>query len=135
MSKMFRLLPIWAATLVSAASAQSVTLKPLADVRIRFENVDQDGLADQADALTVRVRPGIQATKGQWSALVEAEGTLALIEGFNSGTNGKTAFPNIIDPQNIEVNRIQMRYADSDGTTVTAGRQILELADERFVGS
>ena len=129
-------LPIVAALLASsAAAAEPVKLKPLVDARLRYEKVDQAGLPNRADALTARIRSGVQASKGYWSALVEAEGTLALIEDYNSGTNGKTSYPNVIDPQNIELNRAQIRYAGGHGFSATAGRQLLDLADERFVGS
>ena len=129
-------LPIVAALMASsAAAAEPVKLKPLVDARLRYEKVDQAGLPDRADALTARIRSGIQASKGHWSALVEAEGTLALIEDYNSGTNGKTGYPNVIDPQNIELNRAQIRYVGGHGFFATAGRQLLDLADECFVGS
>ncbi|WP_052215804.1 alginate export family protein [Sphingomonas sp. ERG5] len=119
---------------IQAAQAQQVEFKPLVDARLRYEQVDQQGLADAADALTQRIRSGVQASKGPWSVLVESEATLAISEHYNSGTNGKAAYPLVIDPQNIELNRAQLRYA-AHGVTATAGRQLIELADQRFVGS
>jgi hypothetical protein len=128
-------LPLLAAALLgSAASADDITFKPLLDTRLRYETVDQDGIAKNADALTLRVRPGVQASDGAWSVLVEGEGTLAIANDYNDGTNGKTQYPAVIDPRNAELNRAQIRYATKD-LTVTAGRQLLELADQRFVGS
>lgn len=38
------------------------------------------------------------------------------------------------DPENIELNRAQVRY-DWRGGSLTAGRQKIELLDQRFVGS
>jgi len=116
------------------AFAQDVTVKPSADVRLRYEHVDQDGLARDADALTLRVRPGVTLASGEWSVLVEGEGTLPLIEKYNDGTNGKIAYPLVVDPENIELNRAQLRYVGKEAS-VTAGRQRIELADQRFVGS
>ena len=92
-------------------------------------------MVEAADALTIRVRPGIRATAGKWAALVETEATLAVVPNYNTGTNDKTRFPNVIDPQNVELNRAQLSYMGADGLIVTAGRQLLELGDERFVGS
>ena len=115
------------------ALAQEVRLTPLVDARLRYEQVDQDGIADQSDALTVRLRSGVQASDGPFSLLVESEATLALDPHYNDGVNGK-ALPLVADPQNVELNRAQLRYADH-GVAVTAGRQLLELADQRFVGS
>lgn len=116
------------------ATAQDITLKPSAEVRLRYEHVDQDGLAAKADALTLRVRPGVTLTRGGWSLLVEGEATLPLVTDYNDGTNGKLAYPLVVDPENIELNRAQLRYGGK-GFVATAGRQRIELADMRFVGS
>ena len=127
-------LPLLAAVLfASAAFAQDFSVKPLLDARLRYENVDQAGIARDADALTLRLRPGIQISNGGWSALVEGEATLALDKHYNDGTNGRTQFPLVADPRNAEINRAQIRYAGKD-FAITAGRQLIELADQRFVG-
>lgn len=118
-----------------AAAAQEVRVTPLADVRLRYELVDQDGFVRNANALTLRVRPGVQLTSGHWSALIEGEGTLAIVDDYNDGTNGHTAFPLVVDPRNAELNRAQIRYTGTNGLAMTAGRQLIELADQRFVGS
>jgi len=120
--------------LCGTAEAQTVTLKPLIDARLRYEHVDQDGLPEDADAITARVRAGLQASSGPWSALVESEATLAILPDFNDGFNGKTRYPLVADADNVELNRAQLRYA-AHGVTATAGRQLLELADQRWVGS
>lgn len=117
------------------AQAQDVTVKPSAEVRLRYEHVDQEGMARAADALTLRVRPGVTVARGAWSALIEGEATLPLIERYNDGTNGKIVYPLVVDPGNVELNRAQIRYAGKDGLALTAGRQRIELADQRFVGS
>ncbi|MET0309068.1 MAG: alginate export family protein [Sphingomonas sp.] len=118
-----------------AAQAQDVTFKPIADARLRYELVDQDGLPNQAGALTLRLRPGVIASAGKWSALVEGETNIMLAGPYNDGLNGKTAYPLVADPPNAEINRAQIRYAGKNGLALTAGRQRLELADMRFVGN
>lgn len=117
----------------TAAHAQEIEVIPLVDARLRHEHVEQNGLPLTADAVTLRIRPGIEAKAGPWSALVEAEGTLPFATGYNDGLNGKAAYPLVADPRNLELNRAQIRYAQG-GLTATAGRQRLELADQRFVG-
>lgn len=119
----------------SPAFAEPLKLKPIIDARLRYENVDQDGIAREADAVTLRMRSGIVATTGPWSFLAEAEGTLGLSNRYNSTTNGHTRFPNVVDPQNIELNRIQLQYKGIAKTTVTLGRQRISLDDQRFVGT
>lgn len=128
------LLLLAATLLPCAAPAQDFTVKPLLDARLRYENVDQDGIARNADALTLGLRPGLQVSDGGWSALVEGEATLAIDKNYNDGTNGRTQFPLVADPRNAELNRAQIRYAGKD-FAITAGRQLIELADQRFVGS
>ncbi|MBL7372365.1 hypothetical protein INQ23_23825, partial [Escherichia coli] len=104
-------------------------------MRLRYEHVDPDGLPRDANAVTLRVRPGLADSWKGWSALVEAEGVVALADGYNDGTNGRTRYPLVVDPENIELNRAQLRYAGKDGLAVTAGRQRLNFADDRFVGN
>src|SRR3546814_25829 len=103
---------------------------------MRYENVDQDGILEKADALTIRARAGFElGLSKDFSFLVEGEGTLALNEDYNSGANGKTMFPIVADPENIELNRIQLQYMGIAGTVLTVGRQRINLDDQRFVGS
>ncbi|WP_420139290.1 alginate export family protein [Sphingomonas sp.] len=123
------------ALMASAASSQELAVQPLLDARLRFENVDQEDFGREANALTLRVRPGVQVSRDRWSALIEGEATAVFAHGYNDGTNGKTRYPSIYDPPNTEINRALIRYAGNNGFAVTAGRQALELADQRFVGS
>jgi hypothetical protein len=122
-----------AAGMAASASAAPIALKPLIDARLRYEHVDQDGIAGTSDAITLRARTGIEAKSGPFSALIEAESTIALAGPYNDGFNGR-ALPLVGDAQNVELNRAQLKYA-SKPLTVTAGRQRIELADSRFVGS
>jgi len=119
----------------SPALAEPLKFKPLIDARLRYENVDQTGIAKEADAITARVRAGYELSSGPFSFLAEAEGTLAISEKYNSGLNGKTAHPLVADPQNIELNRIQLQFKGIPKTVVTGGRQRINLDDQRFVGA
>jgi hypothetical protein len=125
-----------AAALVVAgpACAQEIALKPLAEARARYEHVEQDGLAQDADALTFRVRAGVQGSAGPWSALVEAQGTLAATGDYYDGLHGAATRPLVADPENIALYRAQIQYK-AKALTVTAGRQKIMLDDERFVGN
>ena len=131
-----RALPILLAGLVSTpALADPVILKPLVDARLRYETVDQEPLARDADALTMRIRSGVEAKTGDFTLLAESEATLALVEKYNNGLNANTAFPLVPDAQNIELNRLQLQYRGLPKTIVTVGRQRINLDDQRFVGS
>lgn len=122
-----------AAIIASPAHAGGITLKPNVDARLRYENVDQP--ATDADALTIRLRNGITATGGAFSVLVEAEGTLAIVDHYRGApflpANGYSV---VADPENIELNRAQIQYK-SKALTLTGGRQRLNIDDQRFVGS
>lgn len=117
------------------AAAAPFKFKPLVDARLRYEHVEQVPLTDDAEAVTLRARLGGELSNGPWSFLAEAEGTLAINEDYNSGVNGKALFPIVADPENIELNRIQVQYKGLPKTVVTVGRQRINLDDQRFVGS
>lgn len=134
-------LPLLAvASLSSAAAAQEIDLRPLVGARLRWEDVDQTGLPRDADAVTMRIRSGIEARRGAWSALAETEATLAITERYNSGTNGRTGYPLVVDPQNIELNRAHPlsrrerprrdRRPSADRTGRPAFRRTFKLATE-----
>ena len=128
------LLAVGAAIIVPApVAAQQV--KPLLDTRLRYEHVDQDGFARDAEAVTLRVRAGAELTNGAWSLLAEAEGTADLAERYDSGVNGRTQYPIVADPANGEINRLQLQYRGLPKAVATLGRQRINLDDQRFVGA
>ena len=128
---------IMAAALLATAGpacADPILLKPLVDLRVRYEHDVQDGLPEKSTALTARLRAGVSAASGSLSALVEAQGTTALIDHYYDGLEGAATRPLINDPQNVALYRAQLQYHTKD-LTITAGRQRIVLDDERFVGN
>jgi hypothetical protein len=112
-----------------------VTIDPIIDTRLRWEHVDLETPSQDADAITLRIRAGLEiAHRSGFSVLVEGEGLLAINEDYNSTTNGLTGFATVADPESIGLNRAQIRYARS-GNSLTLGRQRINLDDQRFVGS
>ncbi|CAH0348664.1 MAG: hypothetical protein WA085_05075 [Sphingobium sp.] len=135
-SRLLSILVLGAALLCSPkVNAQTVVLKPLADARLRYESVDQAPNPADADAITARIRTGVSVTRERLSALIESEATLAIGRRYFDGVHGNSAYPTVGDPQNIEINRAQLSYVLPGQGSVTVGRQLLELADQRFVGS
>jgi hypothetical protein len=110
--------------------------KPLADLRLRSESVDQEPLAESASSMTLRARLGFETGKA-WSTslLVEGDAIWPLITNYNSATNGKTAYPVVADPEGYEINRLQLTNTAIIDTTITLGRQRIVLDDHRFVGN
>jgi hypothetical protein len=110
--------------------------KPLLDLRLRYENVDQEPIAREANAATLRVRAGFETGKAWGTALlVEGDAVWPLETNYNSTTNGKTNFPVVADPEGYEFNRLQLTNTSIVDTTITLGRQRIVLDDHRFVGN
>ncbi|MFV0644065.1 MAG: hypothetical protein ACK5NN_06120 [Sphingomonadaceae bacterium] len=116
--------------------ADGARFDPILDMRLRYETVDQDSAANNADALTIRMRAGGEVTFDGLSILAEAEGTLGIINDYNDTIpgNGIEPFPVVADPQNIELNRLQLSYTH-EGSSVTIGRQRIIHDNARFVGN
>lgn len=111
--------------------------KPIFDLRLRVENVDQDGIAEDAHATTLRARLGLQTGKA-WntSLLVEGEGIVPIQDDYRPDpmVATMTGYPVVADPEGYEVNRFQLTNTSLPGTTLTLGRQRIALDDQRFVG-
>ncbi len=112
--------------------------KFIIDTRLRNELVDQEPLAEDASALTVRARLGFETGKA-WETALLAEGEF--VEALDDDYRGDnavatmTAYPVVPDPETREVNRLQLVNTLIPGTTVTLGRQRINLDDQRFVGN
>jgi hypothetical protein len=110
--------------------------KPIIDLRLRSESVDQAGMAEDADALTLRARLGFETGKA-WDTALLAEGDVLtpFSTHYNSTVNGKTAYPVVADAETYEINRLQLTNTSLADTTITLGRQRINLDDKRFVGN
>jgi hypothetical protein len=111
--------------------------KPIFDLRLRAENVDQDGVLNDAHATTLRLRLGLETGKAWNTALlVEGEGVLPIQDDYRPDpmVASMTAYPVVADPEGYEINRFQLTNTSLPGTTLTLGRQRVALEDQRFVG-
>lgn len=120
------------------AVGDGLTIAPSYDSRLRYESVDQANALREAEAVTARLRAGFEiASRSGFSVLVEGEGTLGISNKYNdtNAGNGVEPYSVVADPQNIELNRVQLQYKGLKGTTFTVGRQRINLDDQRFVGS
>jgi hypothetical protein len=111
--------------------------KPLVDLRLRYENVDQAPLPEDANATTLRARLGFETGKfANTTLLIEGEGVFPLHRQYrpDPAVPTYTAYPVVPDPESHELNRFQITNTSLPGTTVTLGRQRLALDDQRFVG-
>jgi len=124
-----------AAGVAPALNAMRET-KPIVDLRLRAESVDQDGMSEDAEAVTLRARLGFETGKA-WNTVFLADSDLLwpLDGDYNSTVNGKTAFPVVADPETYEINRLQLTNTSIPGTTLVLGRQRFNFDDQRFVGN
>ncbi len=110
------------------------------DIRYRYETVDQDGpapITDDATASTIRARLGFKTGAYQdFQALFETDivGKLG-DEDYNDGKNGFTQFPVIADPHTVELNQLWLSWAGIPDSVVKVGRQVINLDNQRFIGS
>ncbi len=104
-------------------------------LRYRLESVDEDAKDDDALASTLKSR--ITVTTGKFenfNAKVEVDNvTYVGNDKFNSTINGKTSYPVVADPDGTEVNQAMLQY-HGEFYTASAGRQRINLDDQRFIG-
>lgn len=112
--------------------------KPIIDLRLRSETVDQDPIVNEARAITLRARLGFETGKA-WdtSLLVEGEGVVPQRSDYRPDPllPRNATYPVVADPEGYEINRLQLTNTTLPGTTVTIGRQRITLDDQRFVGN
>jgi Alginate export len=129
--------PAFASDPDSLGAALAKTL-PLIDMRLRYEQVDQTGIAEDANAGTLRARLG--AETGRFldsSLLVEGEAMVRLNRSYrpDNAIAHYTQFPVVADPENYGLNRLALTNTFLPATTVTIGRQRIILDDQRFIGN
>ena len=113
------------------------TLKPYANFRYRFEQVEQNGFMQKANASTLRAKLGI--ISGSWngfSVQLEGEGNVTIgAEDFNDTVNGKSQFPVVADPPVALINQAILRWSRNGRLSTSVGRQTVNLGNQRWIGS
>lgn len=123
------------AAATAAQASEAPAGKVILDMRLRSESVGQDGLAEDAHAITLRTRLGYETAAWQgFKALVEVENVTALVDDYNSTTNGKVRYPVVVDAKGTELNRAQISWTGKQADAVV-GRQRIILGNARFVGN
>ncbi|MGP9801495.1 hypothetical protein [Rheinheimera sp. NSM] len=121
-----------ASDLSSALQQSSVS----AHFRYRLEYVDQDNQLDDAFASTLRSRLSVNTGKAYGiSALLQVDNvSLVGNDNYNSTVNGKTDYSVVADPKGTDINQALLRYQNDSGTTFSAGRQLVNHLNQRFLG-
>jgi hypothetical protein len=107
--------------------------------RYRYEFVDDDAFDEDANASTLRSRLTLQS--GVWrnfAFLAEFDDVREIVaDEFNAGdgnTPGRTEYPVVADPEGTELNQAYVDFKGLANTTLRAGRQRINLDNQRFVG-
>jgi hypothetical protein len=104
------------------------------ELRARYEGVDQDGIDKDATAATLKSRITVKTgSYSNFSLGLEVDKVDALVDDYNSKTNGQTEYPVVADPQGTDVNQAYIKYAN-DGFSTVVGRQRILHNNQRFVG-
>jgi len=133
---------IFNASIVQAADSIKEAVKEsklYADIRIRYEFVDQNGpapITENAHSKTARTRVGLKT--GEFvglSGVIEGEHVVYLgHDDYNDTVNGRVDHPVVADPENIQVNQAYGQYKGIPDTTIRGGRQVIALDNQRFIG-
>jgi len=103
--------------------------------RMRYEDVDDDALTQDASALTLRSRLSWQSLPLYGvSAMIEVDDIRAIVEDYNSTSNGKTRYPIVGDPEGTELNQASLRWQIGKNQ-LSGGRQRIVLDNHRFIGN
>ncbi|MAD74681.1 MAG: hypothetical protein CML20_07820 [Rheinheimera sp.] len=104
--------------------------------RYRLEYVDQDNALDDAIASTLRSRLTVNSGNAYgFSAIVQLDNVSALgNDNYNSTVNGNTNYSIVADPEGTDINQASLRYTNNSGTSFSAGRQLVNHMNQRFLG-
>lgn len=134
MSGTAMILPLaWALSAAPSAAASPVSVEWT--VRFRHEQVRDEAFAHDAHAETTRLRLAVRAALGKGAfVLLEGEGIASAGDDYNSGANGRTAWPGIADPEGAELNQALVGWRGARFTT-SLGRQRINWDNQRWIGS
>jgi len=112
------------------------------NIRLRYENVDDDAILMDADALTIRTAIGF--TTGDFeslSARILLQDVREIVDNYNDGTGtsvNRTRYPVVADPAETDILEGHFIYDGIMDTSIKLGRQIITFRGaplHRFVGT
>lgn len=114
---------------------------PLTSFRMRYEHVEQDGLANHADAWTLRSLIGWQtAPFHNFSIGAQIINVGKFGSDFNDKANGvnqpgRSTYAPVVDPDFTNINQLYLDWTGLRNTKVRLGRQSVKLDNVRFIGN
>ena len=105
--------------------------------RYRYEFVDQDGIAKNTHASTLRTRLAYRSSYfSNFGFVIEFDDISSIGNDlYNSTRNGNTNRPVVADPEGTEVNQAIILYRGIENNVIRAGRQRITLDNHRFIGN
>ncbi len=134
------LAPLFMGTAMTASAAEGINilddLKFNGEIRPRYEHVDvSNNGVKEANAFTVKTKLGVNAK------LMGVEGLSTYLEvtsvnnlGADNYAPEDAAYETVLDPVNARMTQAYIDYKTGN-TLVRAGRQMVNLDDQRFVGA
>ena len=114
--------------------------KPTINLRLRYENVNQDGKTETGEAFTLRSLIGWK-TKPFHNFSVNAEiyGLSPLNDDYNDLKKGsplasRTKYPVIADPEDYDFHQLYLEWTGVPDSSIKLGRQGMILDNWRYVG-
>lgn len=106
------------------------------DFRLRHEFVDQEGIENNANASTARLRLGyLTPTYQGFTGYAEGEVIQNIgAERYNDGANGRDDYPTVNDPNDFALSQLYLNYAPTTAYSATVGRQYIVFDSHRFLG-
>ena len=103
--------------------------------RYRYEFVDEDDFAKDANASTLRTRLSIAPRLTNWAFMVEVDNVSFIgSDRFDSTRNGVTDRPLVADPKGTDLNQAFVKYTGFEDTEIILGRQRINRINQRFIG-
>lgn len=113
----------------------------LSSFRLRYENVEQQGLSKDANATTLRTLLGWQtAPMNGLSVGLQVINVAKLQDDYNdkaSGVDqpGHASYPVVADPDFTAINQLYLDWTSLPDTKLRLGRQSVKLDNVRFIGN
>ncbi len=114
---------------------------PMSSFRLRAEQVQQDGKAEDGNALTLRSLVGWQTAPFNNISIGAQLINVAVVDDrYDNGNKGQTQpgrsdYPRIADPDTTGINQLYLDWTGVRNTRVRLGRQSVKLDNVRFVGN
>ena len=105
--------------------------------RYRYEYVESDNFANDANASTLRTRL-LYKSDTVWNTFltVNMDDVRPIVaDNFNDTRNGKIQYPVVPDPKGTDLNLASLTWVGVDGLTAVLGRQRIIRGNSRYIGN